>query len=83
MILNIRPVGVGPPLAPVDVPSAHSARLATWYGLPVSDTDFGGCLSDTVVLHFDTFLESLFLTTFFMRHKTTAQWNNRLLLVTK
>ena len=25
-----------------------------WYGLPVSDTDFGGFLSDTAVLHFDT-----------------------------
>ena len=31
------------------------------------------------------FMETLFLTTFcpYMRHKTTAQWNNRLLLVTK
>ena len=28
--------------------------LATWYGLSVSDTDFGGLLSDTAVLHFDT-----------------------------
>ena len=29
-------------------------RHATWYGLPVSDTDFGDFLSDTAVLHFDT-----------------------------
>ena len=29
-------------------------RLATWYGLPVSDTDCGAFLSDTAVLHFDT-----------------------------
>ena len=33
---------------------SNTSRHATWYGLPVSDTDFGGFLSDTAVLHFDT-----------------------------
>ena len=61
------------------------------YGLPVSDTDVGGFLSDTEVLHIAVlrilakFMETLLLTTLCpcMRHKTTAQWNNRLLFVTK
>ena len=46
--------------------------------------EFRCFLSDMAVFHFDTdfnhILETLFLTTLCMRHKTTAQWNNRLLL---
>ena len=53
--------------------------------ITLSDTDFCVFLRDTAVLHFETFffiVDTLFLATLYMRHKTTAQWNTGLLLVT-
>ena len=68
----------------------EDGRHATWYGLAVSDTDLGRFLSDTAVLHFYTDFNKFYGDIIFnhilcpcMRHKTTTQWNNRLLLVTK
>ena len=41
-------------IKPVNTLHTHFIRHSTWYGLPVSDTDFGGFLSDTAVLRFYT-----------------------------
>ena len=54
----------------------HHLRHATWYGLSLSDTDFGGFLSDTAVLRFDKDVNKIYGETIFnhikpcMRHKT-------------
>ena len=64
-------------------------RHATWYRLPVSNTDFSGFEMirpySTLIRTLAKFMETLFLTTFCpcMCHKTAAQWNKRLLLVTR
>ena len=48
--------GVSPGVILIVTCGCHTRfrRHNTFYGLPVSDTDFGGFLSDTAVLRFDT-----------------------------
>ena len=65
----------------------YENRHATWYGLPVSNTDFGGFLCDADVLHFDTdfaYINGDIIFSHIMSlysSKITAKRDNRLLLV--
>ena len=59
-------------------------RHAIWYGLSVSETDYGGCVSDTAVLRFDTDFNYIYGEIIYihimpcLRHKTILQ--NRIIV---